>query len=202
TGAFANRVTLAGIRAPSWLKLVRDGNLIDGYVSATGAYGTWVLVGTATVPMAATVNFGLVVSATNNCQLSTATFSSVAIAPIIPMGANLADVRDFSLTNAFVDMIKQARQFTSIVRSTLGNYVPATVDANGWPTEDFEAIIQTGALNTAKVYNGTYKLSFTGRATVSTSVTPGGELSDVSHNAATTTTTATVGVNARNDCAS
>jgi VCBS repeat-containing protein len=381
TGAVANQVTLPGVGIPTWLELVRNGNIIDAYVSTTGAYGTWTLVGTATIPMAATVDFGLVVSSDNNTLLSTATFSNVTVddltvvtpqsqsvsengsasgnvltgavdsegaaisavvvsnqatahgtvsiasngsytytptpgyfgsdsfsftaqtsdeatsgtinvtvnqvndltvvtpqsqsvsengsvsgnvltgavdsegaaisavvvsnqatahgtvsiasngsytytptpgylgsdsftftvqtsdestpgtvnvtvAPNIPLGANLDAVRDYSLDNAFVDMINQARQFTSIARSTPGNYVPATVDANGWPTEDFETIVQTGILNTGHIYDGTYKLSFTGQATVTTSVTPGGAVSNVVYNPLTNTTTADVLLNA------
>jgi len=38
------------------------------------------------------------------------------------------------------------------------------VDANGWPTEDFQVIFQSGALGVAHDYNGVYKLSFTGHA--------------------------------------
>jgi hypothetical protein len=148
--------------------------------------------------MAADVDFGLVVSSANSSLVSTANFSNVAVAPTIPLGANLDGVQDVSLANTFVDMIKQARQFTSLARSTPGNYVPATVDANGWPTEDFEVILQTGVLNTAKVYNGTYKLSFTGRATVTAGVTPGGAVTDVVYNPLTNTTTADVLLNASN----
>src|SRR5262249_969333 len=61
---------------------------------------------------------------------------------------------------------------------------------------DFQAIVQTGALNTAHVYNGVYKLSFTGQATVTTDVTPGGSVANVVYNPATNTTTADVTLNA------
>src|SRR5262249_17908734 len=159
----SSQVFLAGIHIPTWVKLVRKGNLIDAYVSRTGADGSWTLVGAATVPMAATVDFGLVVTSDSNSIVSTGTFSNASVKAAIPLGANLDGVTDYSLGNAFVDMIKQARQFFSIARSTPETFVPATVDANGWPTEDFEVYVQTGTLNTAKVYNGIYKLSFTGR---------------------------------------
>jgi hypothetical protein len=196
TGGASSQVFLAGFHIPTWLELVRKGNLIDAYVSSTGADGSWTLVGAATVPMAATVDFGLVVTSDSNSLVSTGTFRNASVKATIPLGANLDGVTDYSLDNAFVNMIKQARQFTSIARSTPGDPIPATVDANGWPTEDFETIIQTGTLNTAKVYNGIYKLSFTGRATVDTSITPGGMVSNVFYNPLTNTTTADITVHA------
>jgi hypothetical protein len=144
--------------------------------------------------MDATVDFGLVVTSNSNSVVSTAAFSNASARATVPLGANLDGMTDWSLDNAFVDMIKQARRFFSIARSTPENFVPATVDANGWPTEDFKVIVQTGALNTAKVYNGTYKLSFTGQATVSPSINPltPGTVSNVVYDPLTNTTTADV----------
>src|SRR5205085_2700963 len=52
-------------------------------------------------------------------------------------------------------------------------------------------IVQTGALNTAHDFDGTYKLSFTGRADVGLSVTQGA-LANVVYDAATNKTTADV----------
>lgn len=112
--------------------------------------------------------------------------------PAVPLGANIDAVRDWSLSNVFVDTIKQGRPFTSLSRP--GS--PAAVDANGWPTEDFEVIVQTGIPNTAKVYNGAYKLSFAGRADVSTAFTEGGSVSNLAYDPATNTTTADVTLNA------
>ena len=85
-----------------------------------------------------------------------------------------------------------------MARTTPGNYAPATTDANGWATEDFEAIVLTGAQGAAKVDNGTYHLSFTGMATVSTPASPA-TLGNVVYNAATNTTTADVTLNADNN---
>jgi hypothetical protein len=167
TGA-PQEVSTGGIVAPHWVKLVRDGDLVKGYVSTTGADGTWTFAGSAAVPMGHTALVGLAVTAHNNTALATATFDNVGVAPTIPLGANIAAVRDWSLANAFVDMMKQSRPFTSLARP----WTPATTDANGWATEDFLAIVQTGSLNTANVYNGVYKLSFTGQASVS-AFTPG-----------------------------
>jgi hypothetical protein len=115
-----------------------------------------------------------------------------------PVGANIDAVTDWALSNMFVDVMKQARQFTSVARYTPGNYVPATTDANGWATEDFETIVLSGALGAAKVDNGTYHLSFTGKADLSTPASPA-TITNVAYNAATNTTTADVTVNADNN---
>ncbi|GCE12903.1 carbohydrate-binding protein [Tengunoibacter tsumagoiensis] len=62
---------------------------------------------------------------------------------------------------------------------------PATVDANGWPTEDASLYVWEGASGT----DGTYQLSFTGQATISPF---GGTISNQQYTAATNTTTATI----------
>jgi hypothetical protein len=192
-GASTLQVGSAGVGTSSWLKMIRNGNLIDAYVSPSGAGGTWTLVGTASVPMNPAILAGMMVTAGNTTALNASTFNNVKIAPAVPLGGNIGAVMDWSLNNVFVDIFKQARRFTS-----LSTGQPARTDSNGWPTEDFQAIIQSGSRNTAKVYNGTYKLSFTGRANVSTACTPGGSVSNLVYNASTNTTTADVTVNASN----
>src|SRR5207253_5085568 len=153
-----------------------------------GADGSWQLVGTAPVALGNAALAGLAVGSTGPTQA--ATFASVAVTPTVPVGANLDAVNDWSLANSFVDAFKQSRAFTAL------NHPGApTTDANGWPTEDFQTYVQTGALNTAHIYNGTYKLSFTGRATVGISIMAG-TLANVVYNAATNTTTADVTLNA------
>ena len=174
----------------SWLKLIRNGNLVSGYSSATGADNTWTLVGTATLSLSTTVDYGFAVAG------GTATVVSPTVKPVVGIGANLMPLNDWSLENAFVDIFKQAREFFSVAKSANGPLVNASVDANGWATEDFMAFVQTGLLNTAHIYNGVYKLSFTGQATVDTWITPGGSVSNVKYNAATNTTTADVTLNA------
>ena len=57
-------------------------------------------------------------------------------------------------------------------------------------------IFLTGTLNSAHLYNGTYKLSFTGQADLDTWLTPGGQILNKVYNSATNTTTADVVVNA------
>jgi hypothetical protein len=109
----------------------------------------------------------------------------------VPMGANIDQVLDYSRSDVFVDMMKQSRPFTSLATGQ-----PAAVGANGYPTQDFEALVQTGFTGAGSLYDGVYKLSFTGQATVDTASTPGGAVSNVVYNAATNTTTADVTLNA------
>src|SRR5262249_37773491 len=133
------------------------------------------------------------VSSANNALVNTSSFNNVSVTPTVALGANIDALHDWSLNNTFVDMIKQARPFIALTPSPSG---PASADPHGWPTQDFQVIVQTGALNTAHVYNGVYKLSFSGQATLSTDVTPGGSISNVVYNPTTNTSTADVTVNA------
>jgi regulation of enolase protein 1 (concanavalin A-like superfamily)/uncharacterized protein (DUF2141 family) len=67
--------------APSWVRLVREGNLFSAYQSQDGSQ--WTLVGTDTISMPATVYVGLAVTSHNTAATATATFSNVVIsAPI------------------------------------------------------------------------------------------------------------------------
>jgi hypothetical protein len=95
-----------------------------------------------------------------------------------------------SLTNAYVDMMKQAGDFTS---NRAGNPA-ATLDANGWPTEDFYVMLQWLFQGQGNIYNGTYKLTFTGRADLGSwgFVTVANKV----YNATTNTTTADIVLNA------
>src|SRR3990170_2259147 len=65
------------VSAPSWVKLVRQGNTFSGYTSANGT--TWQLVGTYTIPMVASIYVGLVVTSHDNAVLCTATVDNVTV---------------------------------------------------------------------------------------------------------------------------
>jgi hypothetical protein len=65
-----------GPASPAWVKLVRSGATITGFVSTDGS--TWTAVGTAAIAMRATVEVGLGVSGGSNASaLATATFDQV-----------------------------------------------------------------------------------------------------------------------------
>jgi uncharacterized repeat protein (TIGR02543 family) len=74
-GGTTTASVLAGVAAPYWVKLIRTGNIITGYVSSDGI--NWVQVGTSTISMTSSAYVGLIVSSHNSSLLSTATFSNV-----------------------------------------------------------------------------------------------------------------------------
>jgi len=65
------------VSAPYWVRLVRSGSTLTGYVSTTGT--TWTLVGSDTISMAASVYVGLPVTAHDNTLVTTATLAGVSL---------------------------------------------------------------------------------------------------------------------------
>ncbi len=191
TGAAASSGNSSGATGLYWLKLVRDGNFINGYSSPTGADNTWISLGSANVPMDQTAYIGLLSTGGTNLSLNHAQFKNITVIATPPLGAGLDQVRDYSEGNVFVDIAKQMRTFQG---PNLGPTVGT--DSNGWATADFMTIFLTGYTGNAHLYNGTYKLSFTGQADLDTWLTPGGQVLNKVYNAATNTTTADVVVNA------
>ncbi|PYV44646.1 MAG: hypothetical protein DMG06_05675, partial [Acidobacteria bacterium] len=76
TAGTTTRSALTAGAAPYWVKLVRTGNTFSGYRSSDGI--NWVLVGSDTLPMTATVYIGLAVTAHNNTLLNTSTFDNIS----------------------------------------------------------------------------------------------------------------------------
>jgi regulation of enolase protein 1 (concanavalin A-like superfamily) len=74
---FYNPAVTPRLAAPYWVRIVRQGNVLTGSVSANGTQ--WQQVGSATVSMTAAVYVGLAVTSHNNSALSTATFDGVSI---------------------------------------------------------------------------------------------------------------------------
>ena len=62
---------------PTWLKLVRAGTTVTGYVSADGS--SWSLVGTVTLDVAASVYVGIAECAVNNSGTHTSAFDNVSV---------------------------------------------------------------------------------------------------------------------------
>jgi regulation of enolase protein 1 (concanavalin A-like superfamily) len=77
-GSAAQISNTTGRAAPYWVRLIRSGTTITGYISSNGAF--WVSQGSVTIPtLGTTVDFGLAVTAHNNSALCTATFSNVQV---------------------------------------------------------------------------------------------------------------------------
>ncbi len=79
----------------------------------------------------------------------------------VALGANLNGLSDFDYDRPFNDIFKLNRGFSSDV--TLATTVAPTVDALGWPTQDFAVIVATLDPNFTL---GTYKIRFNGQATI------------------------------------
>jgi hypothetical protein len=77
TGGSSVGTTGASGKAPYWVRLDRTGNTITAYQSIDGA--TWRVVGGDTIPMAATVYFGIGVSSHSTSAKATATFDHVTV---------------------------------------------------------------------------------------------------------------------------
>jgi hypothetical protein len=99
------------------------------------------------------------------------------------MGVNLSGVEDWSYDRMFADAMKSARR-----PSRLGSHEGTPpIDSKGWPASDASIVVWNGIDR----MNGTYKLSFTGQANVSTlwGVTT---IRNKVYSAATNTTTADI----------
>jgi hypothetical protein len=65
------------IAAPCWVKLIRRGDVFEGYASPDNT--TWYLAGSDTVGLSADLYAGLSVTSNNENKLCTAVFDSVSI---------------------------------------------------------------------------------------------------------------------------
>jgi len=99
------------------------------------------------------------------------------------MGIGLEGVTDYAESRIFADAMITGRGWKKIENQA----VKASLDANGWPTEDAEIIVFHGFSNP----QGTYKLSFTGKANI-TFGWGGASINNQFYDAATNTTTADI----------
>lgn len=139
-----------------WVKLARRGNTFTAYVSTQGV--TWTEIGAQTIPMATNVFAGMAVTAHNNTELDTATFTDESIALAAPSapaglaavpsltqiavswttvpGADAYNVKRSPINGgpyASVATIYDATSFadTSITNGAAYYYVVTTLNANG-----------------------------------------------------------------------
>lgn len=76
TGGTSTLTAGPAATVPYWVRLLRSGSTFTAYASSDGV--TWTLVGTDTIPMAASVYIGLVLTSHANTVLDTAMVSSVS----------------------------------------------------------------------------------------------------------------------------
>jgi FtsP/CotA-like multicopper oxidase with cupredoxin domain len=77
TGGTHTATAGAMVTAPYWVKLVRSGSTISGFISADGT--TWIQVGSDTITMASTIYVGLPVTSHDSTRLCTATFDGINV---------------------------------------------------------------------------------------------------------------------------
>jgi hypothetical protein len=114
----------------------------------------------------------------------------------LPIGVNLEGLSDWARLQPFVDLMKTARPWGSADAP----WTPTTqVDSLGWPTGDAGVVVKVqtadaGDQGSAYTYlkTGTYKLRFTGRATVAAVASAGVTIANYVHDAATNRSTADV----------
>ncbi len=108
----------------------------------------------------------------------------------VNIGVNVGGVNDYAVESFFVDSMKQSRHWGS--PATPWDEA-ASVDAQGWPTQDAGVVILCclADANGNSELPGTYSLSFSGIATVNFVVYPG-TVTNMQYDAATNTSTADV----------
>jgi regulation of enolase protein 1 (concanavalin A-like superfamily) len=77
TGGSTTASSVAGPKAPYWLKLVRAGGTITAYSSTNGA--TWTTVGSVSVSMNSTIYVGMAVTSKKTTATATATFDNLSV---------------------------------------------------------------------------------------------------------------------------
>jgi hypothetical protein len=114
----------------------------------------------------------------SNSQTNTTTIGNTNL-----IGINISAPLDYEPDLILADAMKTARKFTAPSTTTA-----VSVDPDGWPTADFETYVWAGQTNV----DGTYSLSFTGKAAVSALVSPSGNISSLTYDGNTNTTTGTI----------
>ena len=218
TSAASNQAEAIPIAAPTGLTAVGSDSQVALYWNASAgatSYNIYVATtegGTATLLGTSTtnrfVNTGLTngvtlyyyVRALNSTGISdpsawvagtpNATTSTTMLITNPRVGLGTWFMNDWDTADAFVDLMKQSRTWNL----SNWNAGSATVDSDGWPTEDASTVLQTfSTLRAMSSYEGTYKLVFTGKATV-TGQWFSGSVTNMVYNSATNTSTADVTV--------
>ena len=102
TGAQAGSNNASGPRAPTWVKLTRNGSSFTAFYSADGQ--NWTFVAARTITMGAAVEVGLCLTSHDDSRLATATFDNVSVTPVVdlalgrPVTASSA-VQNLEVTN-------------------------------------------------------------------------------------------------------
>lgn len=111
---------------------------------------------------------------------------SQAATPTVPLGCGLEGIADWSRSNAFVDLMKQARAFGTADQPW---NPPVPLDAKGWPADDFGVVL--ASWGDMKATGGVYKISFVCATTPQIQLTASpGTISNIKRNATSGVVTA------------
>jgi len=181
--------------SPATIRLGNGTSLTANFSGETGVItpGNLVVTSGQAVSMTPVATTTYTLTVTNTTDLPVTATATVTVNPAIGassnLGVNLGLVNDWDREQMFADAMKQARRFGSVAAPYDES---ATVDNVGWPTQDAGVLVIAGNQGTWSA--GSYALSFTGQATVSSwgdaNVTAG----TVSYSASNNTSTATVTV--------
>ncbi len=89
-GGSSTDTTSGGKTAPYWVRLARSSSTFTAYYSSNGT--SWTQIGTSTISMSTTVQFGLAVTAHNNSALCTAVIDNVSVGPVLGAPSDLSAV--------------------------------------------------------------------------------------------------------------
>lgn len=128
---------------------------------------------------------GNVSNASSALHVTTSTCGTTSLGNL--MGINIGWINDWAGNRLFADAMKSAREWFQADHWGESGY-RATLDANGWPTQDAVCVVWHGIAR----MNGTYKLIFTGQAASVTFGFGGASIQNKVYNASTNTTTADV----------
>jgi regulation of enolase protein 1 (concanavalin A-like superfamily) len=130
-GSAAQVTNTTGLSTPYWVRLIRTGTTITGYVSSDDV--NWSSQGSVSIPtLGATVDFGLAVTAHNNSALCTATFSNVTLTTpattttLAPQSANPSDATQPLSFTASVSGGVPDGETVNLVDASNGNNLLAT----------------------------------------------------------------------------
>lgn len=140
-GQAATEDSQTGLAAPYWLKLVRRGATINAYVSTSGADDSWTFFDRADIAgLGDAVLIGVAATSSNAATSVAATLTNVTLSTDLQLAGGIGHLTSYYPCLPFIDLIKggagpayelEANGSLSTTGTT------ASLDANGWPTEDF-----------------------------------------------------------------
>jgi regulation of enolase protein 1 (concanavalin A-like superfamily) len=143
-GGGSEEVTVAGVKAPQWVRLTRSGNTFTGEYSADGH--SWDLVGSVTMPMSTEVYIGFCLTSHNAAAKGTANFSNVDISGTVTGDWQSQDI---GIESNVAEPMYIVLQDSAGNSATVQHSNPAATTISTWtewsiPLTDFSSATGTG----------------------------------------------------------